>query len=67
MGVGMPEDLWEGVEKGVDMFDCVIPTRNGRNGQVFTSLGKINIRNAKYREDFSPLDLNASVRLALSI
>ncbi|MDR1104475.1 MAG: tRNA guanosine(34) transglycosylase Tgt [Endomicrobium sp.] len=56
MGVGMPEDLWEGVERGVDMFDCVIPTRNGRNGQVFTSLGKINIRNAEYREDFSPLD-----------
>jgi queuine tRNA-ribosyltransferase len=56
MGVGMPEDLWEGVERGVDMFDCVIPTRNGRNGQVFTSLGKINIRNAKYKDDFSPLD-----------
>jgi queuine tRNA-ribosyltransferase len=56
MGVGMPEDLWEGVEYGIDMFDCVIPTRNGRNGQVFTSLGKINLRNAKFREDFSPLD-----------
>jgi queuine tRNA-ribosyltransferase len=56
MGVGMPEDLWEGTERGVDMFDCVIPTRNGRNGQVFTSLGKINIRNAEYREDFSSLD-----------
>ncbi|MDR3195190.1 MAG: tRNA guanosine(34) transglycosylase Tgt [Endomicrobium sp.] len=56
MGVGMPEDLWEGVERGADMFDCVIPTRNGRNGQVFTSLGKINMRNAEYREDFSPLD-----------
>lgn len=56
MGVGMPQDLWEGVERGIDMFDCVIPTRNGRNGQVFTSFGKINIRNAKYRNDFSPLD-----------
>ncbi|MCL2798741.1 MAG: tRNA guanosine(34) transglycosylase Tgt [Endomicrobia bacterium] len=56
MGVGMPEDLWEGVERGIDMFDCVIPTRNGRNGQVFTSLGKLNIRNAEFREDFSPLD-----------
>jgi queuine tRNA-ribosyltransferase len=56
MGVGMPEDLWEGVERGVDMFDCVIPTRNGRNGQVFTSLGKINIRNAEFRENFTPLD-----------
>ncbi|MDR0823198.1 MAG: tRNA guanosine(34) transglycosylase Tgt [Endomicrobium sp.] len=58
MGVGMPEDLWECVERGIDMFDCVIPTRNGRNGQVFTSEGKINIRNAEYREDFSPLDPN---------
>jgi queuine tRNA-ribosyltransferase len=56
MGVGMPEDLWEGVQRGVDMFDCVIPTRNGRNGQVFTSFGKINIRNKEYKEDFSPLD-----------
>ena len=60
MGVGMPQDLWEGVERGIDMFDCVIPTRNGRNGQVFTSFGKINIRNAKYRNDFSPLDPQCS-------
>ena len=58
MGVGMPQDLWEGVERGIDMFDCVIPTRNWRNGQVFTSLGKLNIRNAHYRHDFSPLDPN---------
>jgi queuine tRNA-ribosyltransferase len=56
MGVGMPEDLWECVERGVDMFDCVIPTRNGRNGQVFTSLGKINISNAEFRGNFTPLD-----------
>lgn len=56
MGVGMPEDLWECAGRGIDMFDCVIPTRNGRNGQVFTSLGKINIRNAEFREDFTPLD-----------
>ncbi|MDR3243614.1 MAG: tRNA guanosine(34) transglycosylase Tgt [Elusimicrobiota bacterium] len=56
MGVGMPEDLWEATARGIDMFDCVIPTRNGRNGQVFTSLGKINIRNAQYRDDFTPLD-----------
>jgi queuine tRNA-ribosyltransferase len=56
MGVGMPEDLWECVERGIDMFDCVIPTRNGRNGQVFTSLGKINLRNAEFKEDFSSLD-----------
>ncbi|MDR0723671.1 MAG: tRNA guanosine(34) transglycosylase Tgt [Endomicrobium sp.] len=56
MGVGMPEDLWEGVQRGIDMFDCVIPTRNGRNGQVFTSFGKINIRNKEYIQDFSHLD-----------
>ncbi|AKL97930.1 tRNA guanosine(34) transglycosylase Tgt [Endomicrobium proavitum] len=56
MGVGMPEDLWEGVSRGIDMFDCVIPTRNGRNGQVFTSMGKINIRNAEFKEDFTSLD-----------
>jgi queuine tRNA-ribosyltransferase len=58
MGVGMPEDLWECVERGIDMFDCVIPTRNGRNGQVFTSLGKINIRNKEFKADFTSLDPN---------
>ena len=56
MGIGQPEDMWDGVERGVDMFDCVLPTRNGRNGQGFTSVGKVNIANARYREDFSPLD-----------
>lgn len=56
MGIGMPEDMWEGVERGVDMFDCVLPTRNGRNGQAFTWKGRVNIPNACYREDFSPLD-----------
>ncbi|MDR2192065.1 MAG: tRNA guanosine(34) transglycosylase Tgt [Endomicrobium sp.] len=60
MGVGMPEDLWECVGRGIDMFDCVIPTRNGRNGQVFTSCGKINIRNAQFRQDFTPLDPECS-------
>src|SRR3989339_399757 len=55
MGVGMPEDIWEAVENGIDMFDCVLPTRNGRNGQAFTSLGKVNIRNAEYVSDFGPL------------
>jgi queuine tRNA-ribosyltransferase len=60
MGVGMPEDLWEGVERGIDMFDCVIPTRNGRNGQVFTSLGKINIRNTEFKNDWTPLDPDCS-------
>jgi len=56
MGIGMPEDLWECVENGIDMFDCVLPTRNGRNGQAFTSRGKINIKNAEYLRDFGPLD-----------
>ena len=58
MGVGTPEDLVENVKRGVDMFDCVIPTRNARNGQLFTFNGKINIRNAKYKEDFSHIDSN---------
>ncbi|RLV59804.1 tRNA guanosine(34) transglycosylase Tgt [Parashewanella curva] len=56
MGVGKPEDLVEGVRRGVDMFDCVMPTRNARNGHLFTSTGVIKIRNAKHREDTSPLD-----------
>jgi len=56
MGVGTPEDLLEAVSQGIDMFDCVMPTRNGRTGGVFTSAGKINIRNARYTEDPSPLD-----------
>ncbi|MGH9256073.1 MAG: tRNA guanosine(34) transglycosylase Tgt [Vicinamibacterales bacterium] len=56
MGVGMPEDLVECVARGIDMFDCVLPTRNARNGQLFTSRGRINIRNARYAEDDDPLD-----------
>ncbi|MDX2030787.1 MAG: tRNA guanosine(34) transglycosylase Tgt [Blastocatellia bacterium] len=56
MGVGTPEDLVECVARGVDMFDCVMPTRNARNGQVFTSRGKLNIRNAKHVRDDRPLD-----------
>jgi len=56
MGVGRPQDLVEGVRAGIDLFDCVMPTRNARNGQLFTSQGKINIKNAKYAEDPSPLD-----------
>ncbi|RUM41915.1 MAG: tRNA guanosine(34) transglycosylase Tgt, partial [Desulfurobacterium sp.] len=55
MGVGKPEDIIKAVEAGVDMFDCVIPTRNARNGTLFTSRGKINIKSAKYKNDFSPL------------
>jgi queuine tRNA-ribosyltransferase len=56
MGVGRPEDLVEGVRAGIDMFDCVMPTRNARNGQLFTSQGKINIKNAKYADSTEPLD-----------
>ncbi len=56
MGVGTPEDLIEAVARGVDMFDCVLPTRNGRNGQAFTSQGRLNIKNARYINDQLPLD-----------
>jgi queuine tRNA-ribosyltransferase len=56
MGTGTPEDLVEAVARGIDMFDCVLPTRNARNGQLFTSEGRINIRNAQYAEDDRPLD-----------
>jgi queuine tRNA-ribosyltransferase len=60
MGVGTPEDLIEAVNCGVDMFDCVIPTRNGRTGSAFTSNGKLNIRNAKFALDDGPLDPECS-------
>ena len=56
MGVGTPEDLVESVARGVDMFDCVLPTRNGRTGQAFTSRGKLNIKNAQFAKDPRPLD-----------
>lgn len=56
MGVGTPEDLVYGVRCGIDMFDCVMPTRNARNGSLFTTAGIVRIRNSKYRRDFSPLD-----------
>jgi len=56
MGVGTPEDLIEAVARGVDMFDCVLPTRNGRTGQAFTSRGKLNIKNARWAVDTRPLD-----------
>jgi queuine tRNA-ribosyltransferase len=56
MGVGTPANLLEGIARGVDMFDCVMPTRNGRNGMLFTWEGMINIRNKKWADDFSPLD-----------
>jgi queuine tRNA-ribosyltransferase len=56
MGVGTPEDLLEGVDRGIDMFDCVMPTRNARNGTFFTSFGKVVIRNAQYERDRLPID-----------
>ncbi|MGZ5482385.1 MAG: tRNA guanosine(34) transglycosylase Tgt [Pyrinomonadaceae bacterium] len=56
MGVGTPEDLVESVARGIDMFDCVLPTRNGRTGQAFTSRGKLNIKNARFAADKRPLD-----------
>jgi len=56
MGVGTPEDLVAGVEAGIDMFDCVLPTRNARNGWLFTRFGNLKIRNARYRTDTAPID-----------
>ena len=56
MGVGTPADLLDGVERGVDMFDCIMPTRDGRNGRIFTRDGIINMRNAKWKDDFSPIE-----------
>jgi len=56
MGVGTPSNLLEAIDRGIDMFDCVMPTRNGRNGMLFTSEGTINIRNRKWIDDFSPVD-----------
>jgi queuine tRNA-ribosyltransferase len=56
MGVGTPVNILEGISRGIDMFDCVMPTRNARNGMLFTSEGIINIRNEKWKKDFSPID-----------
>lgn len=60
MGVGTPINILESIERGVDMFDCVMPTRNGRNGMLFTSEGIMNMRNEKWKNDFSPLDPNGT-------
>lgn len=60
MGVGTPQNILEGIERGVDMFDCVMPTRNGRNGMLFTSEGVMNMKNEKWKSDFSPLDPNGT-------
>jgi queuine tRNA-ribosyltransferase len=56
MGVGTPEDLIENIHRGVDMFDCVMPTRNARNGTLFTNFGRVNIKKAMYKEDPLPID-----------
>ena len=56
MGVGTPEDLLDGIRRGVDMFDCVLPTRNARHGSFFTNMGKRNIKNKAFYDDPSPLD-----------
>ena len=62
MGVGTPVDILDAVQRGIDMFDCVLPTRNARNAQVFTQQGVLNLRNAKYTQDFGPLDENVPMR-----
>ena len=56
MGVGTPEDLLDGIAAGIDMFDCVMPTRNARNGWLFTRFGDVKLRNSRYRADSAPLD-----------
>jgi queuine tRNA-ribosyltransferase len=58
MGVGKPDDIVGAVQRGIDMFDCVLPTRSGRTGQAFTADGPINIRNARFGEDQEPIDPN---------
>jgi queuine tRNA-ribosyltransferase len=60
MGLGTPEDLLDGIEAGIDMFDCVMPTRNARNGWLFTSRGNLKIRNSRYRDDLRPPDLQCA-------
>lgn len=65
MGVGTPANLLEGIERGIDMFDCVMPTRNGRNACLFTSEGIMNMRNRKWADDFSPIDPNGSATVDL--
>jgi len=60
MGVGTPVNILEGIERGIDMFDCVMPTRNGRNGMLFTKSGIINIKNVKWKNDFSPIEENGA-------
>ncbi|OUW60405.1 MAG: tRNA guanosine(34) transglycosylase Tgt [bacterium TMED198] len=66
MGVGTPTDLVQAVARGVDMFDCVMPSRNARNGQLFTRNGKVNIRNSKYKNDTNPIDIESKSDLSLN-
>lgn len=66
MGVGTPVNILEAIERGVDMFDCVMPTRNGRNGMIFTSEGIINIRNRKWADDFSPIDPGGTSNVSMT-
>ena len=63
MGVGKPEDIVEAVRYGIDMFDCVLPTRNARNGQLITSTGVVNIRNAPYKMSEDPIDKNCNCKV----
>ena len=65
MGVGTPANLLEGIERGIDMFDCVMPTRNGRNACLFTSEGIMNMRNRKWADDFTPIDPNGTASVDL--
>jgi queuine tRNA-ribosyltransferase len=60
MGVGTPVNILEGIDRGIDMFDCVMPTRNGRNGMLFTQKGIMNMRNKKWADDFSPVDADGT-------
>jgi queuine tRNA-ribosyltransferase len=63
MGVGTPANIIEGISRGIDMFDCVMPTRNGRNGMLFTSEGIINIKNEKWKNDFTSIDPNSEINI----
>ena len=67
MGVGKPEDPVEGVRRGIDMFDCVMPTRNARNGHLFVTDGVVKIRNAKYKSDTGPLDPGGVIATPVAI
>ena len=67
MGVGTPEDLLDGVAAGIDMFDCVMPTRNARNGSLFTTEGRISIKNARFRDDPGPIDADCGCPTCRSV